>query len=553
MAIKLNLAGRQISVPWTLMDRMIQSVAPSWAAKRLQDRVGHEVVAQMGGFNGASRSRRSLASWHAPAGDADSAMLWDLPTVRDRCSDLLRNSPVAGGAINTTVTRVVGSGLSLMSMIDNELLGLDDDQADAWQQDVERKFNAWWESTDCDITRTSTGYGLQDLTLRGELERGDCFAVLTEAPFARGPVRLAIQLIEGDRCCNRDRTPDRPGLVAGVVSDENGAPRAYQFASGHPDRRHASAPRLTWREVPAFGSRTGSRTVLHVFRRLRVGQTRGVPFLAPVIEPLKQLERYTEAELMAAVVSGMFTVFIKSEAPASIAPSALTASAPQPAAGGWNNTLGNGLVVELGQNEDISTANPGRPNAQFDPFVLAIIRQIGLVLEIPYEVLIKHYSSSFSASRAALLDAWAAFKTRRARLAEQFCQPIYEAWLDEAVAVGYVRAPGYFSDPMRRRAWRGAEWIGDGPGAIDPLKDVNAAGARVDMHVSTLESESIALDGVRLRRKLKQRARELRLMERLGIPSAAPRPAAAAPGQPAPDDDDRDDDDTENESGGRRL
>jgi lambda family phage portal protein len=551
MALKLNLAGKQITVPWTLMDRAIQTVAPSWAAKRLQDRVGHELVAQMGGYNGASRGRRSLASWYAPPGDADSALLWDLPTMRDRCSDLLRNSPVAGGAVNTTVTRVVGSGLSLMSMIDNELLGLDDDQADEWQQDVERKFNAWFESTDCDITRSSTGYGLQDLTLRGELERGDCFAVLTQAPFARGPVRLAVQLIEGDRCCNKDRQPDRQGLVAGVVSDANGAPVAYQFASGHPDRRHASAPRLTWREVPAFGSRTGSRTVLHVFRRLRVGQTRGVPFLAPVIEPLKQLERYTEAELMAAVVSGMFTVFIKTEGQTSIAPSALAGAGQKSSSGGWNGHLGNGLVVELGQNEDISTANPGRPNAQFDPFVLAIIRQIGLVLEIPYEVLIKHYSSSFSASRAALLDAWAAFKTRRARLAEQFCQPIFEAWLDEAVAVGYVRAPGYFSDPMRRRAWRGAEWIGDGPGAIDPVKEANAASARVGMSISTLESESIALDGVRLRRKLKQRARELRLLQRLGIPLPTTGAAAPPPEPPEPELDD--DDDTEDENGGRRL
>ena len=39
------------------------------------------------------------------------------------------------------------------------------------------------------------------------------------------------------------------------------------------------------------------------------------PVLAPVMESLKQLGRYTEAELMAAVVSGFFTAFIKSEAP----------------------------------------------------------------------------------------------------------------------------------------------------------------------------------------------------------------------------------------------
>lgn len=45
--------------------------------------------------------------------------------------------------------------------------------------------------------------------------------------------------------------------------------------------------------------------------------TARVPFLAPVIEALKQLGRYTDAELVAAVVSGMFTVFIEKESASS--------------------------------------------------------------------------------------------------------------------------------------------------------------------------------------------------------------------------------------------
>ncbi|MCF3774148.1 phage portal protein, partial [Salmonella enterica] len=37
--------------------------------------------------------------------------------------------------------------------------------------------------------------------------------------------------------------------------------------------------------------------------------------LAPVIEALKQLGRYTDSELVSAVVSGLFTVFVKTEDP----------------------------------------------------------------------------------------------------------------------------------------------------------------------------------------------------------------------------------------------
>ena len=543
--LKLKLGRGTIEVPWSRLDRAIESVAPQWAARRLQARVGHALTAHMGGWNGASTSRRSLAGWVPQPSDADSDTLVSLPMLRGRSSDLVRNAPVAGGAINTTVTKVVGTGLSLQATPDATALRLTADEADAWARDVETKFAAWWETTDCDITRTQTGHALTDLVLRSECERGDVFAVLANAKWSRGPVKLAVQLVEADRCCNPDRKPDTDRMVAGIELDDAGAPVRYHFASANPYTRSGTlrgGARITWSSVAAFGQRTGRRNVLHVFQRRRVGQTRGVPMLAPVIEPLKQLERYTEAELMAAVVSGMFTVFIQAEGPSTVMPSALTGANQAPAGGNsgadkWDGKLGNGLVVELGKNESINTANPGRPNSQFDPFVQAIIRQIGLLLEIPFEVLVKHYSSSYSAARAALLDAWSYFRVRRDRLATQFCQPVFEAWMDEAVAVGYVRAPGYFADPLVRRAWLLAEWTGDGPGAIDPLKEVQSADARVRLGISTREAESLAHDGRRLGPKLRQLAREEAAMAGLQMsgPAAGGMPGGA-PGQQPGDD-----------------
>jgi capsid protein len=156
-----------------------------------------------------------------------------------------------------------------------------------------------------------------------------------------------------------------------------------------------------------------------------------------------------------------------------------------------------------------------------------------MMLGIPYEVLVKHYTASYSAARAALLDAWRYFRTRRDRHAAYFCAPIYEAWLDEAVATGYVRAPGYFASPLVRRAWLGHTWIGDGPGSIDPVKDIKAAEARIGLRISTHEAESILHDGGKLRPKLKKLAREMKLMKQLDVqPSvevAVPPPAPQEP------------------------
>lgn len=545
-AIRLQVGRSTLDIPWGRIDRAIAAAFPAWGARRFQARAGLAMAASSGGgYSGASASRRSLAGWSTLPADADADTLNDLPALRARSSDLVRNAPVAGGAVNTTVTKVVGTGLSLQAQPDAQALGLSDEAAQAWQEGVERQFEAWWGSTECDITRTQTGYGLTDLVLRAECERGDVFVVLTKAVWARGAVRLAVQVIEADRCSNPDRQPDRPDLVAGVETDAGGAPLAYHFASGNPHSRSGAAARqaLTWQRVQAFGARTGRRNVLHVYQRKRPGQTRGVPMLAPVIEPLKQLERYTEAELMAAVISGMFTVFIQTAGGGTaISPTALAggaAASSGAAANGWDGKLGNGLVVELGQNETINTANPGRPNAEFDPFVTAIVRQIGLLLEIPYEVLVKHYSSSYSAARAAMLDAWAYFRVRRDRLAQAFCQPVYEAWLDEAVAAGQVAAPGYFADPLVRRAWQRAEWTGDGPGAIDPLREVQAAEKRLQLPITTREQESLLHDGRRLRPKIAQLRREER--ELAGLQRSGPGAAAAPGGPPAlpPTDDDQ--------------
>jgi capsid protein len=81
-------------------------------------------------------------------------------------------------------------------------------------------------------------------------------------------------------------------------------PQAYHVSDRipAPPRR-----RLKWERVPAR-DRDGRPPVLHLFDRLRPEQTRGVPYLAPVIEHLKQLGDYSDAEVTAAVVSAMFTL-----------------------------------------------------------------------------------------------------------------------------------------------------------------------------------------------------------------------------------------------------
>jgi len=125
-----------------------------------------------------------------------------------------------------------------------------------------------------------------------------------------------------------------------------------------------------------------------------------------------------------------------------------------------------------------------------------MLTQIGMAVELPYEVLAKRFHSSYSASKAALLEAWRYFMGRRAWLTDNLCRPVYELFLDEAVALGRISAPGYLTgDPIIRAAWLGSEWVGPARGDIDEVKQATAAGKRIDLGLSTRARETAAISG----------------------------------------------------------
>jgi len=464
---------RRLNIKSNWVDKAIEFVAPVRAAKRFQARAG---LAMATSYVGASKSRRQTSEWITSTGDADTDLLGDLDLLRERSRDLIRNTPIATGAINTKVTNIVGSGLKLQSRIDNELLGITEDQAAEWESTTEKEFRMWADSQECDIERTLNFYESQDLAFRSTLESGDVFIVLPMVGRLGSPYKTKIQIIEADRISNPDNEADSETLAGGIERDQNGAPIKYHIMDGHPGDL-LSTRNFTWTPVQAFGSKTGRRNVLHLYRKIRPGQTRGVPDLAPVIELIKQLGRYTDSEVSAAVISSFFTVFVKSEYTGSTG--SLAPMQPTTETGGKTSDkdfrMSEGAILDLSPGEDIITANPGRPNDSFDPFILAISRQMGAALELPFEILVKHFTASYSAARAAMLEAWRYYIGRRNWLASKFCQPIYETWLTEAVAIGRISAPGFLSgDPLIKQAYLGSEWIGPPRGQIDPVKENKA-------------------------------------------------------------------------------
>lgn len=502
----------QVNLPSpSILDRAISAISPERGLARMKARTQ---LALAGQWLAGRTDRRPTMNWVPFGGSADADNQTDLRVMRGRTRDLSRNAPIALGAINTVVTSVAGTGLVLRSVIDHEALGMTEDEAQEWQRKTEREFRLWAEHPSaCDATRTLDFYGLQALALRSALESGDVFATLPMINRRGFVYEMKVQLVEADRVGNKNWGMNTDRLCGGVELGDDGAPLRYHIMRRHPGG--LMPMNMEWDTVAAFGSRTGRRNVIHLYDKLRPGQTRGVPYLAPVVESLKQLSDYTNAEISAAVISSMFTVFVKTEAGGGLDTG--DGSIPQTAPAGSNLQMGSGAILDLAPGEDVTFADPKRPNTAFDPFVLSVLRQIGVALQLPFEILVKHFTASYSAARAALLEAWRFYKGRRAWLALQFCQPIYEAWMEEAVARGTIEAPGFFDDPRIRAAYLGSEWIGDSPGQIDPQKEVDAQKGLLELNLTTHTDACTTLTGADWESVVQRRAREERRLRELGL------------------------------------
>lgn len=497
-------------------------------------------------YHSTDPRNKNTIGWATSMGSADADTVPYAAPLSWQARDLDRNNPLAAGSLDTIVDNVVSTGLRPQAAVDRAILGLSEDQARAWQTEAERFYFMWANSKDCDVTRQSTFWELQALTLLNTLLSGDVFNIRRYKERNGSVFGTCIQTVESDRC---ETPPERQGtdgnVVGGVETDADGEPRRYHFLKSHPGDMFLRAKPLAAREytsIPAYDDR-GFALCLHNYAKRRPDQKRGISLLAPVIEPFKQLGRYTEAELSAAVVSAMFSVFVKTDLPTA---GGLPGTIPGMVGGNQVTPKGNGLtklqsgmIVDLAPGEDVTFANPNRPNTAFDPFTDAIYKHIGVGLGLPKEVMLKNFVSSYSASRAAIMEAFKMFKRRRQWLVAGFCQPSYGWIISEAVARGYLRAPGFFDDPLRRAAWLGTTWRGAPMGQLDPLKEAKAAKEWLSIPGAlTIQQLTAEQFGTDYQDNLEQVARERTEIAALPPDPMAP-PAPEAPAAADNNDDDQ--------------
>lgn len=509
-------------------------------ARRFIKRVlnyGEELFSWTGyGRHGANIEELPLASWESLAASPRDDIDKNLDALRRRSRDLYMSSSFLSAILLARRDGVVGRGLHLDACIDSEALGIDAARAAEIEHRIEAAFARWAMNAGVD------GESFDEIISAAYFSAilsGDC---LVDVDMRSGVPRLSV--IEGDLV----RTPpDRSGdrrVLCGIELSARGRRIAYHCATAY--EYNSDGFPVYFIRKPAFmagfndlvtGSFLPAKSgALHVHVAFeRPGQMRGLPLCSRVMGDLKQLDRYIKAELDASVVSAKPTVFIEHPAIETMAmadvmdeagafpsvdgdgfpggvphsPTPVADSAPPPI------ELGNGAILDLENGAKAQGFNPGRPNQAFAGFVDAMEAQISAALGMPVEVATKKFSSSYSASRAVLLDADRSYAIDRALLIRQCVRPVYNAWLD--ANADRLGLDGYYTDPERRSAWRGADWLGEKLPSIDPTKEVDAAIKRVGACLSTLARESQELTGSDINANIRQRGFEETMMRKYDL------------------------------------
>lgn len=477
----------------------------------------------MSGYSGggASREKKVLQTWLPQHHSAKSDIELNLKLLRNRAADLVMNSPVGRAAVNTSTTGAIGAGLKLYPRIKYKELGLTTKQAREWSRRAKAEFELWSESVECDFYARNNFLELQQIAYSSYLMDGDCFCLFRRR--AGKPYSLKLQLIEAGRVANPtqgaglfenvEMTAQKRGnrIVNGVEVNAEGRMEAIWIANKVPGEIGLPES-VEYKRVLMESS--GVRNVLHICKDSRIGQYRGEPYLASVIETLKQVDRYGNAELASAVLKSFFSIFFTQGAQ-TFDINQIIGEDGEPCLSVEDYKVESGSILALPRGVDVKAIDNQSSQSTFADFTQQFLMQASAALGLPSETILKSYKSSYSASRAALLQAADEFRIRREAFIVDFCEPVYKQFLIEAIALGRIDAPGFFEDELIQKYWLGADWYVEGMHLLDVTKEMQGAEKRIELGISSRQREAAQLCGVDFTENLEQLREEQKLMQNL--------------------------------------
>lgn len=450
-----------------MLDSIISAIAPAWQAKRVRERFN--LLRVQSAYDAARRTRRTKG-WRTDNASANLETEEAGTLLRDRSRDMVRNNPFAAAGLDMKVAYEVGTGIRPAPRTGDA--ALNKQASDLWA--------AWGKQAD--VAGRLDIYGIMAQAARTRAESGEALVQvlpLTAAQAAdRGlSVPLQINVLEPD-LLPLDYKATKPGgniVRQGIELDASGRPVKYWMYRQHPGDRDVFARNVTPPEP------IDAKFMLHIYRQDRPGQLRGVPDLAPVMTRLRLTDEYEDAALMQAFAQATVAVFVESDAHAGKGPLEGVDDAGDPL-----KTMVPGMIERLLPGEKAHFMTPSG-SGPFSDFTQHQLRAIATGFGLTYDLMTGDLTqANYSSLRAGRL----AFKRRLEQaqwlmLIPRLCQPIWDAFIRQAVAVGALPnvAGGY---PV--------EWGPPRFEMVDPLKDAMAVRLMMRLGLKTW-SQAVSEEG----------------------------------------------------------
>jgi capsid protein len=428
----------------------------------------------------------------------------------------------------------IDTGLRLEPSPKYELLGISQDEAERWADNVSQRFDAWFGSKKCMRDESMTGYQSQYLVCLAQHRDNDYFVRMHYSNRSDLLNPLQISFVDPTQiqgCGISDTWGNTFRHIDGISRDSAGRETSYKVLVEGKNGLEVVT-------IPAYGPRSGRRFMLHGYRPEYFGQRRGLSRMGASLQRYANITDYGESHIQKAISQSQTSLYVKpsKDAPASDPYETMSGrfrdgvasnmySQRDPGSGELTHVEytdlpeatfrrpGSAGVFMLQGGEDLKPFEHSAPVEGYSQFVDSYNSYPSAAIGMPLEVALMRFGTSYSASRASLILVWRVAEIWRNEMASDYLNPVYESWLSEEIASGRVRAPGW-SDPRMREAWLSCGWSGIPMPNIDPSKTAKADEIYVKMgaqHLDQVAHNHNGSDGKMNRAKLQKQYSELDL------------------------------------------
>ncbi|NBO19344.1 MAG: phage portal protein [Proteobacteria bacterium] len=472
------------------LDDLIGVFSPVSGLKRKQARVALDIMQR--GYEGAKTGRR-IDDWLTTGASANKEIASAGNRLRERARDLVRNNPYGSKAVEVFVGNAIGTGII--------------PQASTGSDRLNKQIMAAWEEweTACDAEGDLDFYGIQSMAARAIFESGECFVRFRDRPYSQEfRVPFQLQVLEADFLDTTKNMPAGSGnyINQGVEFDKYNRRVAYWMWPQHPGENAIGAMRLQSVRIPAD-------QIVHLFRKQRPGQFRGVTAFAPSIVRMRDLDGYDDAELWRKKIEACFAAFVTqvngSDGP--IVGNVVKQTASSGASGSSNDPdkleqFRPGMIEYLQPGEDIRFGNPNS-DGNYESYERVQLHAIAAGLGITYEQLTGDLSQvNYSSLRAGLLEFRRLVEMLRWQVfVPKLCVPVWRKFIERAYVAGEISKIDY-----------GVSWTPQKFEMIDPLKDAQADTLMIRNGTLTLK-EAIARQGYDPEKQIEEIAATNKLLD----------------------------------------